>query len=226
MCLSPRMTNRMISISIHVHDKNAQAVHAFVIQHILPQRFRLSYVKDNSGHFPINRLRNVAINNTITSHFWLTDVDIWPACCSPSLFSLVADLYETILSLPSSLLAIDKQAIVVPVYEVLPISVQMKASNKERVQNGNSDCTDLQACLFKFMRSVRVRHRHLYAVPHHREELMSCLQFGPCEQFKKNRKTHVHFQQCIHQLVLHQLRAMGEDDKSIQVPLRCGMLQE
>ena len=30
---------------------------------------------------------------------------------------------------------------------------------------------------------------------------MSCLQFGPCEQFKKNRKTHVHFQQCIHQLV-------------------------
>ena len=74
--------------------------------------------------------------------------------------------------------------------------------------------------------SVRVRHRHLYAVPHHKEELMSCLQFGPCEQFKKNRKTHVHFQQCIHQLVLHQLRAMGEDDKSIQVPLRCGMLQE
>ena len=106
-------------------------------------------MKDNSGHFPINRLRNVAINNTITSHFWLTDVDIWPACCSHSLFSLVADLYETILSLPSSLLAIDKQAIVVPVYEVLPISVQMKASNKERVQNGNDDCTDLQACLFK-----------------------------------------------------------------------------
>ena len=76
------------------------------------------------------------------------------------------------------------------------------------------------------MWSVRVRHRHLYAVPHHREELMSCLQFGPCEQFKKNRKTHVHFQQCIHQLVLHQLRAMGEDDKSLRIPLRCGVLQE
>ena len=65
--------------------------------------------------------------------------------------------------------------------------------------------------------SVRVRHRHLYAVPHHREELMSCLQFGPCEQFKKNRKTHVHFQQCIHQLVLHQLRAMGDADYRFRV---------
>ena len=135
--------------AFHVHDKNAGAVHTFTTQHILPQRFRLSYVKDNSGHFPINRLRNVAINNTITSHFWLTDVDIWPACCSHSLFSLVADLYETILSLPSSLLAIDKQAIVVPVYEVLSTSKPPKASNKERVQNGNDDCTDLQACLFK-----------------------------------------------------------------------------
>lgn len=67
------------------------------------------------------------------------------------------------------------------------------------------------------MWSVRVRHRHLYAVPHHREELMSCLQFGPCEQFKKNRKTHVHFQQCIHQLVLHQLRAMGDADYRFRV---------
>ena len=73
---------------------------------------------------------------------------------------------------------------------------------------------------------MRVRHRHLYAVPHHREELMSCLQFGPCEQFKKNRKTHVRFQHCIHQLVLHELRTMGEDHKSIWIPLRCGVLQE
>ena len=74
--------------------------------------------------------------------------------------------------------------------------------------------------------SMRVRHRHLYAVPHHREELMSCLQFGPCEQFKKNRKTHVRFQHCIHFLVLHELRTMGEDHKSIWIPLRCGVLQE
>ena len=110
-------------------------------------------MKDNSGHFPINRLRNVAIHNTITSNFWLTDVDIWSACHSPSLFLPIADLYETILALPSSLLAIDKQAIVVPVYEVLSTSKQSKASNKKgRVQNGSSDYTDLQTCLFKYVK--------------------------------------------------------------------------
>ena len=108
-------------------------------------------MKDNSGHFPINRLRNVAIHNTITSNFWLTDVDIWSACHSPSLFLPIADLYETILALPSSLLAIDKQAIVVPVYEVLPINEQLKRliDNSKGVQTGSSDYTDLQTCLFK-----------------------------------------------------------------------------
>ena len=30
----------MISISIHVHDKNARAVHAFITQHILSVRVR------------------------------------------------------------------------------------------------------------------------------------------------------------------------------------------
>ena len=108
-------------------------------------------MEDNSGHFPINRLRNVAIHNTITSNFWLTDVDIWSACHSPSLFLPIADLYETILALPSSLLAIDKQAIVVPVYEVLPINEQLKRliDNNKEVQTGSNDYTDLQTCLFK-----------------------------------------------------------------------------
>lgn len=71
----------MISVSIHVDDENAQSIRVYMSQHIFPERVRLSYVKDNSGHYPINRLRNVAISNTITSHFWLTDIDIWPACC-------------------------------------------------------------------------------------------------------------------------------------------------
>ena len=35
LCSSYSVTNSMISISIHVHDKNARAVHAFITQHIL-----------------------------------------------------------------------------------------------------------------------------------------------------------------------------------------------
>lgn len=193
LCSVCYVTRRMISISFHMYDKNAQSAYAFMNQHSLPERFRLSYVKDNSGHYPINRLRNVAINNTITSHFWLTDVDIWPACC-PGCESLhVADLYETILSLPSSLLSIEKQAIVVPAYEVLFNSQQLRIPdrNKGQLQNGSGTCTDLEACLFKCALVMRVNRRHLFAVPHHKEELLSCLRYGPCDSFKKKRNTHV-----------------------------------
>ena len=179
-------------------------------------------MEDNSDHFPINRLRNVAIHNTITNHFWLTDVDIWSACHSPSLFLPIADLYETILSLPST----SKPSLFLSMRWYPSMSNWSALLTIAREYRLEVAIVPICRHVSSSMWSVRVRHRHLYAVPHHREELMSCLQFGPCEQFKKNRKTHVHFQQCIHQLVLHQLRAMGEDDKSIQVPLRCGMLQE
>ena len=168
-----RRWNGMISVSIHVDDENAQSIRVYMSQHIFPERVRLSYVKDNSGHYPINRLRNVAINNTITSHFWLTDIDIWPA----------SDLYETILSLPSSLLSVEKQAIVVPAYEVLFDSKQLMIpdKNSKGARSRDGTCTDLEACLFK----------HLFMVPHHKQELMSCLQYGPCDTFKKKQQTHV-----------------------------------
>ena len=33
--------------------------------------------------------------------------------------------------------------------------------------------------------------RHLFMVPHHKQELLSCLQYGPCSIFKKEQLTHV-----------------------------------
>lgn len=30
------------------------------------------------SHYPVNRLRNVAITAVNTSHFLMTDIDIWP----------------------------------------------------------------------------------------------------------------------------------------------------
>ncbi|KAK8818484.1 hypothetical protein WA577_003787 [Blastocystis sp. JDR] len=162
----------MISVALHLDDENSQSIRLFMNQHTLPQRFRISYVKDNSGHYPINRLRNVAINNTLTSHFWLTDIDIWPA----------SDLYETLLSLPASLLSEDRQALIVPAYEVSYNSKQLKIVDKSKGINRNRDgvCTDLEGCFFK----------HLFMVPHHKEELLSCLAYGPCDIFKKQQLTH------------------------------------
>lgn len=36
-----------------------------------------------------------------------------------------------------------------------------------------------------------VENRHLFMVPHHKRELLSCLQYGPCDIFKKEQLTHV-----------------------------------
>lgn len=46
----------------------------------------LYHATDNSV-YPINKLRNLAIENVQTSHFWLADMDMWPSCILYSLFS-------------------------------------------------------------------------------------------------------------------------------------------
>ncbi len=69
-----------LSISIHVTDSNKQIVRSFAHSNSFPSRLHIHYVTDNSGHYPINHLRNIAIQEVTTSHFFLTDIDIWPAC--------------------------------------------------------------------------------------------------------------------------------------------------
>lgn len=51
----------------------------------LPNRFRtILYIpkkgRDVYGVFPVNKLRNIAIVNSVTSHFLVLDMDMWPAC--------------------------------------------------------------------------------------------------------------------------------------------------
>ena len=74
-----KIKHREISIAIHMSDSYKQMIRNFMTSKTFPSRLHVSFVTDNSGHYPINRLRNVAINGTTTSHFFLTDIDIWPA---------------------------------------------------------------------------------------------------------------------------------------------------
>lgn len=38
----------------------------------------LRYVTESSEN-PFNRLRNIAIRHTTTSHYWVMDMDMWPS---------------------------------------------------------------------------------------------------------------------------------------------------
>ena len=53
----------------------------------LPDRMQIHfYIADSVSPYPINTLRNIAIDHVQTSHFWLTDMDMWPVRMSfPSL---------------------------------------------------------------------------------------------------------------------------------------------
>ena len=145
--------SRMISIAIRIDDSSKPTLQSLLKTYPFPQRLHLSYLVDNSNHYPINRLRNLAINNTVTSHFFLTDIDVWPACRCSHVCSCLADLYSTILNLPTELLSIQKQAIVVPAFEVSYNSKQLRIVEHAKGVNRGKDavCTDLETCWFKYM---------------------------------------------------------------------------
>lgn len=218
----------MISVALHLDDENSQSVRLFMNQHTLPQRFRISYVKDNSGHYPINRLRNVAINNTLTSHFWLTDIDIWPACSDCKSLSSVADLYETLLSLPASLLSEDRQALIVPAYEVSYNSKQLKIVDKSKGINRNRDgvCTDLEGCFFKWVKREGVIHQtSLHGSPPQggAAVLLGVRSVRHFQEAAAHPRDHRDAQSF---LVVDGLRALGAEFEPFGVRLRSGVLQE
>ena len=96
---------------------------------------------------------------------------------------MIGDLYETILRIPESVLSIPKQAIIVPAFEVCFDSTKLSFMNEtaETPQPLPSECYDLDMCWSKYR----------FLIPHHKDELMSCLQYGPCKQFKEKVLTHV-----------------------------------
>lgn len=56
-------------------------VYEQVIQTIdVPKRLNIiAYFSDSAEPYPINKLRNIAMDHVQTTHFWLADMDMWPA---------------------------------------------------------------------------------------------------------------------------------------------------
>ena len=103
---------------------------------------------------------------------------------------MTGDLYETILHIPESELSISYQAIIVPAYEVRFDSekIAFMSNTRGMMRRMPPECNDLKKCWSK----------HLFLIPHHKDELLSCLNYGPCKQFKAKIGTHVVDWQRIH----------------------------
>lgn len=66
------------------HKREVPAAVKLLRQLHLPDRVRvILYIprrsRDPKGVYPVNKLRNIAIVNTVTTHFLVMDMDMWPA---------------------------------------------------------------------------------------------------------------------------------------------------
>lgn len=66
------------------------------------------YMQTDENLYPINLLRNIAIRNVKTSHFFMTDMDMWPSF----------NLHTVLTELPSYILEDDHFAGIIPAFEV------------------------------------------------------------------------------------------------------------
>ena len=80
------------------------------------------YLQKNASIYPINALRNLAIRNVETTHFFMSDMDMWP---SPN-------LHDVLQTLPSYILSDDMFAGIIPAFEVK-----------------KPDCVSLEDCVSK-----------------------------------------------------------------------------
>jgi glycosyltransferase-like protein LARGE len=88
------------------------------------------------SEYPINMLRNTAIKRVSTSHFFMTDIDLWPTTSS----------YKTVLSQGKALLGNPYAALVIPAFEYTPSRDELKAGS-EAIAKALPDTVErLRAC--------------------------------------------------------------------------------
>ena len=89
--------------------------------------------------YPFNRLRNMAIENTVTSHFVVFDMDMWPASYFMLLIYCVEMVYSSLMNLPQSYFENPYNAMIIP-------SIFLSQTMRYHL-----NCTDLKTCVEKFI---------------------------------------------------------------------------
>ena len=79
----------------------------------------------NTTEYPYNKLRNLSIKKVKTSHYWVMDMDIWPA----------TNLYHTLLNLDNRYLNDEYLAIIIPAFEY---------------QKDMNNCDDFEKCVKRY----------------------------------------------------------------------------
>lgn len=109
--------NRKISVGLCVYQYDIDEVESILLGMYLPSRVSVHQHLQHSNSFPINALRNLAIQDVHSSHLFIADIDIIPSRVHSSFSSRTANLREEFLSLPASALQDPSLAVIVPLFE-------------------------------------------------------------------------------------------------------------
>ena len=125
--------NRHFSITCFLQPEDVSEAISLIKQFSLPDRFRIIlYVdkpkRDSPLVFPINKLRNIAMVNIVTSHFLILDMDMWP----------VRTLFDEVQKAPLDVLKNPMSAIIIP----------LMFFNQDRILGF---CSSFESCMRRYV---------------------------------------------------------------------------
>ena len=154
-----------ISIALYLKKEDWETFMTVKSQMGLEERVSIAlYLQTDSSLYPINALRNIAIQNVHTSHFFMSDMDMWPS------FSL----HDVLQSLPSYILGDDMFAGIIPAFEI-----------------EKPACSSLSDCVSKYFSKNPVDFRSVPQFPRSKPELIQCLKNQSCFLYREKKSTHV-----------------------------------
>ena len=142
------MSRRSICITLYVKKNDVPDAVRTIHHFQLPDRIRIVFYvplasRDIPGVYPVNKLRNIAIVNVVTTHFLVLDMDMWP----------VSTTYTDLITLPRNILQNEHLALILPAFSLKKKAVKKCRSFQECVETAAPllphTKRELQACVEK-----------------------------------------------------------------------------
>lgn len=161
-------TDRPFVAAFFIPIYSRQSFENYLKSYDLPSRFTIiTYYSQQEKPYPINKLRNIAISFVHTSHFWVADMDMWSSSALCLRLSPLAELYQTLISLPSSYLKEPKNACIVPAWD-FPLEP-------------SDQCNTFESCIERIYKLL----------PRTKQDLRRCVEERFCFRFRESSNTHV-----------------------------------
>lgn len=128
------MRARHICVTVYIKKREVRGAIQRIRELALPPRVRIIFYtplasRDIPGVFPVNKLRNIAIVNVVTTHFLVLDMDMWPSRAGSRTASRLDNLYQELARLPLTMLDSTRAAVIVPAFFLKREEILSKCSS-------------------------------------------------------------------------------------------------